>query len=41
MVQVLLEDVTIAILFVRLAGAIGKRWAQWSWHAFSQPAISR
>lgn len=27
MVQVFLEDVTIAILFVRLAGAIGKRWA--------------
>lgn len=27
MVQVLLEDLTIAILFVRLAGAIGSRWA--------------
>lgn len=27
MVQVLLEDLTIAILFVRLAGAIGNRWA--------------
>jgi hypothetical protein len=27
MVQVFLEDVTIAILFVRLAAAIGKRWA--------------
>ncbi len=26
MVQVLLEDLTIAILFVRLAGAIGRRW---------------
>jgi hypothetical protein len=26
-VQVLLEDLTIAILFVRLAAAIGKRWA--------------
>jgi hypothetical protein len=25
--QVLLEDLTIAILFVRLAGAIGSRWA--------------
>lgn len=27
MVQVFLEDVTIAILFVRLAGAVGSRWA--------------
>ena len=27
MVQVFLEDVTIAILFVRLAAAIGSRWA--------------
>jgi hypothetical protein len=27
MVQVFLEDLTIAILFVRLAGAIGSRWA--------------
>ncbi|UCD56250.1 MAG: hypothetical protein JSV16_10470 [Candidatus Hydrogenedentota bacterium] len=27
MVQVFLEDLTIAILFVRLAGAIGKLWA--------------
>ena len=27
MVQVFLEDLTIAILFVRLAAAIGKRWA--------------
>ena len=27
MVQVFLEDVTIAILFVRLAGAMGSRWA--------------
>ena len=27
MVQVLLEDLTIAILFVRLAGAVGNRWA--------------
>jgi hypothetical protein len=27
MVQVFLEDLTIAILFVRLAGAIGNRWA--------------
>lgn len=27
MVQVFLEDVTIAILFVRLASAIGRRWA--------------
>lgn len=27
MVQVLLEDLTIAILFVRLAAAIGRRWA--------------
>jgi hypothetical protein len=27
MVQVFLEDLTIAILFVRLAGAIGARWA--------------
>jgi hypothetical protein len=27
MVQVLLEDITIAILFVRLAGAVGMRWA--------------
>lgn len=27
MVQVFLEDTTIAILFVRLASAIGKRWA--------------
>lgn len=27
MVQVLLEDLAIAILFVRLAGAIGSRWA--------------
>ncbi len=27
MVQVFLEDLTIAILFVRLAGAIGGRWA--------------
>ncbi len=27
MVQVLLEDLTIAILFVRLAGAIANRWA--------------
>lgn len=27
MTQVLLEDVTIAILFIRLAGAIGSRWA--------------
>jgi hypothetical protein len=27
MTQVLLEDLTIAILFVRLAGAIGRRWA--------------
>ena len=26
MVQVLVEDLTIAILFVRLAGAIGRRW---------------
>jgi hypothetical protein len=26
-VQVFLEDVTIAILFVRLAGAVGPRWA--------------
>lgn len=27
MVQVFLEDLTIAILFVRVAGAIGNRWA--------------
>lgn len=27
LVQVLLEDITIAILFVRLAGAVGRRWA--------------
>ncbi len=27
MVQVFLEDLTIAILFIRLAAAIGKRWA--------------
>ena len=27
MVQVFLEDLTIAILFVRMAGAIGNRWA--------------
>jgi hypothetical protein len=27
MVQVFLEDLTIAILFVRLAGALGSRWA--------------
>jgi hypothetical protein len=27
MVQVFLEDLTIAILFVRLAGAVGTRWA--------------
>lgn len=27
MAQVLLEDLTVAILFVRLAGAIGSRWA--------------
>ena len=27
MTQVFLEDVTIAILFVRLAGAVGSRWA--------------
>ncbi|MCA1650016.1 MAG: hypothetical protein LC753_06920 [Acidobacteria bacterium] len=27
MAQVFLEDLTIAILFVRLAGAIGRRWA--------------
>lgn len=27
MVQVFLEDLTIAILFVRLAGAVGNRWA--------------
>ena len=27
MVQVFLEDLTIAILFVRLASAIGSRWA--------------
>jgi hypothetical protein len=27
MAQVFLEDLTIAILFVRLAGAIGSRWA--------------
>ena len=27
MVQVFLEDLTIAILFVRLAGALGTRWA--------------
>jgi hypothetical protein len=27
LVQVFLEDVTIAILFVRLAGAIGRQWA--------------
>jgi hypothetical protein len=27
MTQVFLEDLTIAILFVRLAGAVGTRWA--------------
>jgi xanthosine utilization system XapX-like protein len=27
MIQVFLEDLTIAILFVRLAGAVGSRWA--------------